>query len=121
MLVTQRSASMDLPFQWEFPGGKIDPGESETDCIKREIREELQLEIEPLKQLPITTYNYGTKVIRLIPFICRYRGGVIQLLEHRQYRWMAPEDLPQLNWCAADLLIVDAYLEQIRYSPCAER
>lgn len=102
---------MDLPYLWEFPGGKVHPGEKKTDCIIREIREELHLEVEPFHQLPALTHDYGSKIIRLIPFVCRMGAGEIRLLEHHAYRWVKPEELAQLNWCPADIPVIYSYLE----------
>jgi 8-oxo-dGTP diphosphatase len=111
VLVTQRGPSMDLAYLWEFPGGKVQPGESERDCLIREIREELQLEVEPFHRLPAVTHDYGSKVIRLIPFVCRLSGGEIMLLEHNAYDWVDPQELPQLTWCPADIPVIASYLE----------
>ncbi len=111
VLLTQRGPAMDLPYLWEFPGGKVHPGETEEESIMREIREELHLEVEPLHRLPAVTHDYGSKVIRLIPFVCRVAAGEIQLQEHHAYRWLRPEELPPLPWCPADLPIIASYLE----------
>ena len=69
ILVTQRSEKMILPLKWEFPGGKLEENENDIDCVKREIKEELNIEIEVLKQLSNSIYDYGTFKINLIPFL----------------------------------------------------
>lgn len=71
ILVTQRSEKMSLPLKWEFPGGKLEIYENEIDCIKREIKEELNIEIEVLKRLSNSVFDYGTFKINLIPFIAK--------------------------------------------------
>ena len=69
ILVTQRSEEMKLPLKWEFPGGKLEENESEIDCIKREIKEEINIEIDIVKQLSDSFYDYGSFQIKLIPFV----------------------------------------------------
>jgi len=111
VLVTQRSEKMPEPLLWEFPGGKVETGETEEACLVREIREELSLHIEPLRRLtPVLHPLSEEHHLELIPFLCSYTGGTIQLLEHRGYQWAAPEDLMKYRWCAPDVPIVAEYL-----------
>lgn len=111
ILVTQRSESMKLPLKWEFPGGKLESGESEEDCIVREIKEELNLKILPLKKLPSFTYDYGNFQINLIPFTAKYISGEIELSEHKAYKLLDKEELLSLDWAEADLPIVAEFLK----------
>lgn len=106
ILATQRSAQMSLPLKWEFPGGKLEPGEEEEECILREIREELQLDIEIIDRLMPRIYHYPNFSIRLIPFIASYVKGEIVLAEHVHFRWLEKSMLLELDWAAADLPIV---------------
>lgn len=111
VLVTQRSENMPEPLLWEFPGGKVEAGETEEECLVREIREELSLHIQPLKRLtPVRHPISAERTLELIPFICQYNGGTIQLLEHRIYYWAYPHDLMKYNWCVPDLPVVAEYL-----------
>ncbi len=71
VLVTQRSSKMKLPLKWEFPGGKLENNENEINCIKREIKEELNIEIEIIKKLSENIHDYGNIKINLIPFISK--------------------------------------------------
>ena len=66
ILAVQRSQTMNQPLKWEFPGGKIEPGESFEDCIKREIKEELNIEIVLLKRLSTINHDYPNFSIQLI-------------------------------------------------------
>jgi len=109
-LVTQRSGKMKLPYKWEFPGGKIEKGESEEICIKREILEELNIDIEVVGRLSNSIYDYGDFKICLIPFIAEYVFGVIKLTEHNDYKWVEKLDLLKLDWAPADLPIVNELL-----------
>ncbi len=70
VLIVQRGEASDHPNKWEFPGGKLSENETEEDCIIREIGEELSMEIVICGRLPEVEHDYGTKQIRLIPFIC---------------------------------------------------
>lgn len=110
VLVTQRSSSMTQPLLWEFPGGKLEEGESEEEGLQREIMEELNLRVTPMLRLTPVTQDYGDKTVELIPYICEYNQGAIHLTEHHTYQWAHPEDLPGYTWCAADLPIVIEYL-----------
>ena len=111
ILVTQRSEKMKLPLKWEFPGGKLEENESEIDCIKREIKEELNIEIEVLKSLSNSIYDYGTFKINLIPFISKYVSGEIILSEHKDYKLLDKSELLNLDWAEADLPIVKEFLK----------
>ena len=70
VLATRRSAGMPHALKWEFPGGKVKEGETPEYCIRREIREELGIEILVDKQLPAVTYHYEAQTVILIPLIC---------------------------------------------------
>jgi len=107
ILVTQRSIKMKLPLKWEFPGGKLEPFENEKDCIKREIREELGIEIEIIGKLENSTFNYDTFSINLIPFIANYKSGIIQLSEHASYKWVTIDEMQEIDFAAADIPLID--------------
>ena len=111
VLITQRSEKMHLPLKWEFPGGKLEINESETDCIIREIKEELNIEIEVLKKLSNSIFDYGIFKINLIPFIASYVSGEILLLEHKDYKLVDRTELLNIDWAEADLPIVEEFLK----------
>jgi 8-oxo-dGTP diphosphatase len=106
ILVTQRSGIMKLPLKWEFPGGKLEIGESEADCVVREVREELGIEIEVVERLSNNVHDYGSFCINLVPFISKYQRGDIHLKEHANYKWLTKNELSALDWAEADLPIV---------------
>ncbi len=112
VLVTQRSSLMPLPLKWEFPGGKIEENETAEECLIREIKEELNIEIEITASLSPNDYQYPDKLIRLIPFICRQTGGEIVLKEHADYKWLEVKDLLDLDWAEADVGVVKSYIQQ---------
>ena len=107
VLCAQRSAKMRHPLSWEFPGGKLEAGESVAECIVREIKEELNLEIEVVSEGPTVFYEYqaGEK-LALIPLVCHLKSGEILLKEHAQIKWLLADELSSLNWAAADRKIV---------------
>src|SRR5690606_32471409 len=113
ILVCQRSGAMDLPLKWEFPGGKVEPGEDEKLTIVREIKEELHLDIEVVKRLQPVAHEYPAFRICLVPFIARMVGGELLLEEHADCQWVMVDELDRYDWAPADLPIV----EQLKAEP----
>lgn len=111
ILVTQRSETMKLPLKWEFPGGKLEENESEIDCIKREILEEINIEIDIVKKLSDSIFDYGTFKIKLIPFVSNFVSGDIKLAEHKEYRLLDMSELSILDWAEADKPIVEELIK----------
>ncbi|TKB98024.1 (deoxy)nucleoside triphosphate pyrophosphohydrolase [Pedobacter cryotolerans] len=109
-LAVQRSQKMKLPLKWEFPGGKIELGETEEKCILREIKEELDLEIDLVSRLTPSQFQYPNLSIELIPFIAQFKSGDINLAEHKRHLWLKKEELIDLDWAEADLPILKEYL-----------
>ena len=103
VLCTQRSESMSMPLKWEFPGGKIDEGESPEECLKRELLEELGIEASVAQAFPTTTHQYPLFSVTLYPFICEIISGEITLHEHSALVWMPRVELHNLDWAEADL------------------
>lgn len=110
VLVAQRSESMLLPLKWEFPGGKVEKGESAEDCIIREIKEELRLEISIVKQLTPVIHHYDSFSLELFPFVCISNTGEFEKAEHKSIVWSTKEDLLSYDWAAADIPIVYEYI-----------
>ncbi len=115
ILCAQRSENMKLPLKWEFPGGKKEKNESYKECLKREIKEELDLEIEIVERLPSFTYRFSNKErIKLIPFRCKALSRDINLTEHQQIKWLGKEQLKKLDWAEADIPIVNYYIQNYK-------
>lgn len=110
VLICQRSASMKLPLKWEFPGGKIEGEESKEECLKREIKEELGLEIEVGSALPHVEHHYPEFSLYLYPFLCTWIGGSLAIAEHAQAIWVSYDDLKNYDWAEADVPIVNELL-----------
>jgi 8-oxo-dGTP diphosphatase len=114
VLSTQRSESMSLPMKWEFPGGKINDGESPAECLKRELLEELGIEITVGQSLPPMTHHYPTFTVTLYPFVCVIEAGEITLHEHAASAWMLPGELHTLDWADADWPVITEYCRTLR-------
>lgn len=110
VIVCQRSASMHLPLKWEFPGGKIEENETPEECLIREIKEELNIDILIIERLMANNHHYEDKSIRLISFICRHLNGEIILKEHVQFKCLDKEHLLNLDWAEADIPVLKEYL-----------
>jgi 8-oxo-dGTP diphosphatase len=108
--VVQRGENMKHPLKWEFPGGKIEKGETEEDCILREIKEELNINIRLIHRLSPSEYCYPNLKIELIPFLANYTTGEIKLLEHKQYLLLENSKLTGLDWAEADIPVLMEYL-----------
>jgi 8-oxo-dGTP diphosphatase len=109
VLAAQRSAAMALPLKWEFPGGKIDAGESPEECLRREIVEELGVHVQVGRPLAPATHHYPAFTVTLHPFVCSIESGELTLHEHAAVTWLRPEELSTLDWAEADLPVIDAY------------
>ena|SRR5690625_384556 len=105
-LICQRSKEMKLPLKWEFPGGKIEEGESKRECLKREVKEELDLIIEVLDPLEMVEYHYSEFSISLYPFLCKIQSGEVSVAEHAQVKWVGLDELDDYDWAEADLPIL---------------
>jgi 8-oxo-dGTP diphosphatase len=114
VLAVQRGEKSDHPFKWEFPGGKLNEGESDEECIIREIREELAIDIVICCRMPDVEYNYGKKHILLIPFICDTLEELPLLSEHIDYKWLKTSDLKVVDFSEADIIVADNYLKAIK-------
>ncbi len=113
VLVVQRGEKSGHPFRWEFPGGKVKEGESVEDCIIREIREELGMDIVICKRMPDVEHDYGNIQIRLIPFVCDSLDELPFLTEHIAYKWLEPPDLKMIDLLEADIIVADHFLGEI--------
>lgn len=96
---------------WEFPGGKIESGETKEQALVREIKEELNIEISVDKFAIDIEYQYPNFYLFMSCFMCSIKEGSIELLEHNDGKWITKEDLNTLNWLPADIDAVN-YLKE---------
>ena len=108
LLICQRASEDDLPDLWEFPGGKLEPGETLEDCIRREIQEELCLRIEPVSVFGTTCYPYKDKMLNFTFFNAVRLDGQMRLLVHRDARWVGLEALGDYVFMPGDVPVVEA-------------
>ena len=93
--------------QWEFPGGKIEEGESPQEALKREIREELDAEIEVGGLIDTIEYDYPTFHLSMDCFWCRVVAGQLVLKEAEAAKWLTKEELDSVQWLPADITIIE--------------
>ena len=93
--------------KWEFPGGKVEQGEDRIQALKREIREELQLEISHVEFLITVEHAYPDFHLVMHAYTCEISSGEPVLTEHADMKWLLVEELDQLDWAAADIPIVE--------------
>lgn len=106
IFATQRGYG-DYKDGWEFPGGKLEPGETPEECIVREIREELATEVRAERILGVVDYDYPTFHLTMHCILCTIVSGKLQLLEHEAAKWVNKETLRSVDWLPTDRLILD--------------
>ena len=105
--IAQRKHGKSLEYKWEFPGGKLEEGETLEECLKRELMEEMQLEITVKNHFCDSVYDYDFGTIALHAFWARCNSKDIPVvLEHEQYRWVNIRDLPNFDFAPADKPII---------------
>ncbi|MBB5353544.1 8-oxo-dGTP diphosphatase [Haloferula luteola] len=106
LLACQRPAGKHLAGKWEFPGGKVEEGESIDAALVRELDEELGIQVAPGASLTPVDHDYGRGPIRLIPMLCQVISGTPVAREHEALRWCSVAELESLEWAEADLPIL---------------
>jgi mutator protein MutT len=107
LLITQRRPEDHLPNLWEFPGGKVEAGETFENCLVREIREELGIEISVGKLVEDLTHSYPEKTVRLRFFECRLVAGDPKPIHCQALRWVARQELRNYEFPAADAKLIE--------------
>jgi 8-oxo-dGTP diphosphatase len=108
VLATRRAPGQSRAGCWEFPGGTIRHGESGPRCLRRELREELGIDVAVGRRLMATLHEYADLKVRLLFYAARWTGGRLRLAVHDRVRWVAPRALKRLKFSAADLPMVKA-------------
>ncbi|HAJ99798.1 MAG TPA: hypothetical protein DCM62_07215 [Bacteroidales bacterium] len=110
VFAAQRHPAARHGLSWEFPGGKVEPFETEQDCLKRELWEELEMQVEIMCRLQPVQHCYGDFTIELIPFLCKPAKGGYILKEHTMAGWFSFDQVRELHWAEADRKILDQAL-----------
>lgn len=107
VLATQRGYG-EFEGGWEFPGGKIESGETEEEALIREIHEELNAQITVNRHFCTVNYDYESFNLHMECYLCTLTESHIDLLEHSQARWLDKETIDSVNWLPADITIIEA-------------
>ena len=106
IFATQRGYG-DYKDGWEFPGGKMEPGETAEEALKREIWEELETRIEVERLVKTVEYDYPQFHLTMHCFLCHIESGSLTLKEHEAAKWLALQDLDSVDWLPADRVVVE--------------
>ena len=112
-LIAQRNLKKDQGGLWEFPGGKIEQGETPEEAVVREIMEELDTEVEVKELFDTVEYDYPKFHLSMDCFICKIKKGDLVLKEHEAAKWLAKETLHTVDWLPADYGLVEKLREML--------
>ena len=113
ILISRRRRRDSWGGYWEFPGGKQEPGESESDCLARELREELAITVDIIEPLPPIESRHPAVLIRLHPYLCNHTGGTPQPLESDKVEWILPADLNQRKFPPANNQLIRTLITRL--------
>lgn len=114
MLCARRGEGKSLAGFWEFPGGKIEPGETPEESLTRELKEELLCDAEVGRHITTTEHEYDFATIVLSTYYCTLTGGEPKLTEHAEIRWLTGAEMQELEWAPADIPAVEIIAKENR-------
>ncbi|MDR3564929.1 MAG: (deoxy)nucleoside triphosphate pyrophosphohydrolase [Negativicutes bacterium] len=107
ILIAQKGPNDKRANKWEFPGGKIDPGETPEQCLEREMQEEFQVQIQVGKFFAESLFSYEEGQILVMAYFCVQSGGHLTPTEHADYRWVTAQELNQFDFVPSDIPIAE--------------
>lgn len=105
-LIARRMTGKALGGKWEFPGGKVEPGETPEECLRREIKEEFDIDIEVKEHIVSSVFRYCFVPIELAAYRVRYIGGKLKVKDHEEIRWASKDELNTYDFMEADKPVV---------------
>lgn len=111
-LICRRPAHKARGLLWEFVGGKVEEGESKECALKRECMEELNIRVAVGGKFFEVTHEYPDITVHITLFNCRIESGEPQLIEHSEIKWIAPDEIPDYEFCPADKVFLDLIREK---------
>ncbi|MCD8117506.1 MAG: 8-oxo-dGTP diphosphatase MutT [Oscillospiraceae bacterium] len=112
VLICQRPANKDCGLLWEFPGGKIEAGETGERCIIRECQEELGVTLRVERKLTDITYEYPDRIVHLHFYLCCIVQGKLERKEHAAFAWVTNREIAAYEFCPADAVVVQMLCEK---------
>jgi 8-oxo-dGTP diphosphatase len=107
IIIAKRGPGDKLADKWEFPGGKIEIHETPEQCLKREMKEEFDIDVSDCEYLGSSIYHYDHMSIELLAYSTYWEGGEIDLKEHADFKWISLEQLADFDFAPADLVFVE--------------
>lgn len=112
LLIARRKKGKSQEGMWEFPGGKIESEETAEECLRRELREEMDIEIEPYAYFGENDHWYGDTHIRLIAYRAKYVSGELKLIDHDEYKWVEHSQLEEFIFAPADIRFIEMLVHE---------
>lgn len=109
LFAARRKPGSHMAGFWEFPGGKLEPGETPEECLTRELAEEFGITVKVGTFFGESCYDYGTKVVRLLAYRVVHVAGDFELIAHDALHWLAINELDEVTWAPADVALVELY------------
>jgi 8-oxo-dGTP diphosphatase/A/G-specific adenine glycosylase len=120
ILLCQRKDDDAFGGYWEFPGGKLEPGETLEQCLSRELREEINIEARPARALPVIEHDYPHLLVRLHPFLCEHVAGEPALIECQHAIWINPAELRNYRLPPANQQLIEQVIQHFATASSAK-